>query len=133
MISSEASTELRPRGTGRGDELIHKLLFIPEGAPRVSRLQAQRSFSLAMVVSGLRCLMSYVVVPVLLPVFGVAVGAAPYVGAPIAALALVFDVRGIRRFWLSNSPHRWAITWVYLAVMGLVLFLFVHDLTAIVH
>lgn len=84
-----------------------------------------------MVLSGLRCLMSYVVVPVLLPVFGLAVSAAPLIGAPIALLALVFDVRGIRRFWLSGSPRRWTMTWIYLAVMALVIFLLIHDLIGI--
>jgi hypothetical protein len=85
-----------------------------------------------MVLSGLRCLVSYVIVPVLLPVLGIAAGAGPVIGVPVACLALVFDVRGIRRFWLSGSQHRWAMTVLYLAVMALVIFLLVHDLFALV-
>jgi hypothetical protein len=112
----------------RGDCLVRRVLAIPDGPPRLSAVQAQRSFSFAMVLSGLRCLFSYVLVPVVLPVLGLATGAAPYIGVPVALLALVFDVRGIRRYWLANSSHRWAMTWIYLAVIVLVLFLFVHDL-----
>lgn len=97
----------------------------------ISAAQAQRSFSLAMTLSGLRCLFSYVIVPVVLPLLGLAVGAAPYIGVPIAAVAFVFDVRGIRRYWLADSQHKWAMTWIYLAVMVLVLFLLIHDLLAI--
>jgi hypothetical protein len=121
-----------PQGVrSRGDEIARRLLAIPNGCPVISVAQAQRSFSVAMVLSGLRCLLSYVVVPVVLPLLGLAVGAAPYIGVPVALLALVFDVRGIRRYWLANSSRRWAMTWVYLAVIVLVVFLLVHDLLKI--
>jgi hypothetical protein len=115
----------------RGDKLVRRLLVIPDGAPKLSSVQAQRAFSAAMVLSGLRCLVSYVIVPVLLPVLGIATGAGPAIGVPVALLALVFDVRGIRRFWLAGSSHRWAMTGLYLAVMALVTFLLVQDLTAL--
>jgi hypothetical protein len=114
-----------------GDGVARRLLAIPNGPPVLSSAQAQRSFSVAMVLSGLRCLFSYVLVPIVLPLVGLATGAAPYIGVPAALLALVFDVRGIRRYWLANSSHRWAMTWIYLAVIVLVVFLLVHDLLAI--
>lgn len=131
MALVEAGTRPPEPVRGRPDQIARRLLAIPDGPPAISAAQAQRSFSLAMVLSGLRCLLSYVVVPVVLPLLGLAVGAAPYVGVPVALLALVFDVRGIRRYWLSGSPHRWPMTWVYLAVIVLVMFLLVHDLIAI--
>ena len=37
-----------------------------------------------------------------------------------ASFALVFDVRGVRRFWLANHKYRWAMTGVYAAVMAMV-------------
>ena len=125
-----AQTE-RPSQT-RSEALARRLLIIPDDA-RISAGQAQRAFSLAMVISGLRCLLTYVVLPVLLPLAGAAAGVEPLVGVPIAALALVFDVRGIRRVWLANSQHRWAMTGLYLAVMALVVFLMIHDLLALTH
>jgi hypothetical protein len=84
-----------------------------------------------MALSGLRCLLSYVVLPFVLPLAGVATGAAPAIGVPIALLALVFDVRGIRRFWLADNSHRWAMTALYLAVMVLVTVLLVGDLVSL--
>ncbi|MGA8297706.1 MAG: hypothetical protein WB770_11745 [Acidimicrobiales bacterium] len=131
MALAEADAHYPVPVRSRKDEVVRRLLAIPEGAPVLSATQAQRSFSVAMVLSGLRCLFSYVIVPVVLPLLGLAVGAAPYIGVPVALLALVFDVRGIRRYWLANSSHRWAMTWIYLAVIVLVLFLLVHDLLAI--
>ena len=44
-------------------------------------------FNVSMALSGLRCLLSYVVFPILDP-FGFAAGVAPAVGIPIALLAL---------------------------------------------
>ncbi|MGB9111512.1 MAG: hypothetical protein WCF24_02165 [Acidimicrobiales bacterium] len=126
LVDADAHAGQRLRS--RGDCLVRRVLAIPDGPPQLSVVQAQRSFSFAMVLSGLRCLFSYVLVPVVLPLVGLATGAAPYIGVPAALLALVFDVRGIRRYWLANSSHRWAMTWIYLAVIVLVLFLLVHDL-----
>lgn len=124
-----ASTPTRPRA--RLDAIACRILGISDSAQRVTSAQAQRAFSLAMVISGLRCLLSYIVLPVLLPVFGAATGVKPWIGAPVAALAIVFDVRGIRRVWLANSRHRWAMTGLYVAVMALVTFLMVHDLISL--
>ncbi len=82
-----------------------------------------------MVISGLRCLLSYLVLPILTPALGAAAGVGPIIGIPIAVVALVFDVRGIRRFWLADHRWRWPITVVYLAVMGLVASLLATDIT----
>jgi hypothetical protein len=118
-------------GPGRLDAVVRRVLCIPEGGATVSTAQAQRAFSFAMALSGLRCLLSYVVLPFVLPLAGVATGAAPAIGVPIALLALVFDVRGIRRFWLADNSHRWAMTALYLAVMVLVTVLLVGDLVSL--
>jgi hypothetical protein len=85
-------------------------------------------FNVSMALSGLRCLLSYVVFPILTPVFGFAAGVAPVVGIPIALVALVFDVIGMRRFWLADHQWRWAMTGIYAAVMVLVLGLLVADI-----
>ena len=103
-------TQSTGRARTRSDALARRLLCIPENAERLSLAKAQRTFSAAMVLSGLRCLLSYIVLPVLLPLIGVATGVEPAVGVPIATLALVFDVRGIRRLWLADSRHRWELT-----------------------
>ena len=111
----------------RADEVVRKLLRVP---PRqtVSAASAQRLFSASMVLSGLRCLLSYIVFPVVTPVLGTAAGVAPVIGIPIAVVALYFDVLGIRRFWLADHRWRWPVTAVYLAVMGLVVSLLVGDI-----
>jgi hypothetical protein len=86
-----------------------------------------------MVISGTRCLLSYIVLPFLAPALGAATGVEPYFGIPISIIALVFDVRGMRRFWIADHRYRWPMTVIYLAVMGLVTALLVSDIHHLIH
>ena len=86
-----------------------------------------------MVISGLRCLLSYVLLPFVGPAVGAAAGVEPYLGIPISVIALVFDVRGLRRFWIADHRYRWQMTAIYLAVMGLVSALLIGDIGRLVH
>jgi len=84
-------------------------------------------------ISGLRCLLGYVVLPILSPMLGAAAGAGPTIGLPIGIIALVFDVRGIRRFWLANHRWRWPITALYSVVIVLVMTLVISDIVHLTH
>jgi hypothetical protein len=123
-----AGTLSRPRA----ERIVRRCLFVGEARPR-STADAQRLFSVAMVISGLRCLLSYIVLPFLAPALGAATGVEPYFGIPISIVALVFDVRGMRRFWIADHRYRWPMTLIYLAVMGLVTALLVSDIHHLVH
>ena len=80
-----------------------------------------------MAVSGLRCLLAYVIVPIVGPALSGATGLSPSVGIPIGLVALVFDVIAVRRFWTANHRWRWGVTAIYVAVIALVLTLLVRD------
>lgn len=127
------SQELAPRPRRpAADTVARRLLFVPD-EPRASSEQGAYSlFSTSMLLSALRCLLGYVVLPIITPLLGAATGFTPVVGIPVAAVALVFDVRGIRRFWLANHRWRWPISGIYLAVMGLVLALLVTGILKLV-
>lgn len=112
--------------------MVRRLLLVPsEGVPRRSRSSeaaAHRLFNVSIVLSGLRCLIGYVVLPVITPAIGAAARVGPIIGIPIATVALVFDVAAVRRFWLANHRWRWGITAVYVIVMSMVLALLIGDL-----
>ncbi|MGO9335081.1 MAG: hypothetical protein ACLQCU_13725 [Acidimicrobiales bacterium] len=114
------------------DLVMRRVLRIPEGPPSADEASAHRIFSASIMLSGLRCLLGYVVLPILTPVLGVAAGAGPEIGLPIGLIALVFDVRGIRRFWLANHRWRWPITALYSVVIVLVTTLVISDIVHIV-
>ncbi len=93
-----------------------------------SRQTAERRFSQSMVVSGTRCLLAYVVFPYVFPLLGVTDVVGPAVGVAIGALAVVFNVVSIRRFWRVDHRWKWPISAVNLAVIGLMCYLAAGDL-----
>lgn len=107
---------------------MRRLLRVPDVRPtRKSNEAAQRLFSTSILLSATRCLLGYVVFPLAAPVLGAAGSFTPIIGIPLGLLALVFDVRGIRRFFVADHRWRWPITGLYLAVMALVIILLVRD------
>lgn len=110
------------------DETARRILRVRDASPRAGYDDAHRLFGTSMLLSGTRCLLSYVVFPFVVPLVGLAAGVGAAIGIPIGVLALVFDVRGIRRFWLADHAWRWPVSFIYLAVMVLVTVLVVQDI-----
>ncbi len=127
LSDAPVATTTTGRPTSAADAFMRRLLRVPERKAATNDA-AQRLFGTSMMISALRCLLSYVVFPILTPLLGTAAGVGPAIGIPIAVVALVFDVRGTRRFWLANHRHRWPITFIYVAVMALVTVLLVGDI-----
>jgi hypothetical protein len=121
----------------KADRIARKILRVPEPT-KVSPAReeaAERLFSLAMVISGLRCTLSYVIIPFVLPALGLGAvaGLGPEVGIPIGVAALYFDVKGIRRFFVAGHKWRWQMTFIYLSVIGLVTYLVIQDIMELIH
>jgi hypothetical protein len=115
------------------DRIMRRVLFIDSTSRSVSDSQVHRMFSTSIFVSATRCLLSYVIFPIVAVALGVATGLSAAIGLPIGVAALVFDVIGIRRFWLVDHQWRWRFSALYLAVIVLVLVLLVRDIVNLVH
>ncbi len=76
-------------------------------APAADQNEAARLFSLSIVISGTRCLLTYIVFPWVLPVLGIAGGVGPVVGVIVGLVAIAFNLLSIRR-WRA-SGHAWRI------------------------
>lgn len=120
-IAVEKERLLQNRQKPRADLFMCRILCIPEEHGNVTEDQAHKMFSLSIALSGLRCLLSYIVLPILLPLLGLATGIGPVIGIPVGIVALIFDVKGIRRFWLSSHQWRWPISIMYIFVIVMVL------------
>lgn len=112
------------------EHFMRRLLRVSD-APRVAEESVNGLFSVSIVLSALRCLLSYIVLPLVVPLVGTAAGVGPIIGIPVAAVALVFDVRSIRRFWLADHRWRWYMTFLYLVVMAMVAGLLVSDVVRV--
>lgn len=76
-------------------------------APQVEQAEAARLFSLSIVISGTRCVLTYIVFPWVLPLLGIAGGVGPTVGLGVGLVAILFNILSIRRW--RNSGHAWRV------------------------
>lgn len=81
---------------------------------------AHKAFRTSVVVSGIRCLVSYVLIPILIPVLNIAGVLAAPIGIALCAVAVVNGVISVRRFWVSDHHSRWMYMW-FMAVVFAVL------------
>lgn len=88
---------------------------------------AQRAFNRSMVISGTRCLLTYVVFPWILPLLGITSGVGPAIGIPVGLVALTCDIFTVRRFWQVDHKWKWPVTVVCSGVIAMLLFLLVED------
>jgi len=126
--ATAAPTAERPAA----DQFMRRLLRVPEERAPVPESDTHRIFGVSIFLSATRCLLSYIVLPILLPLLGLAKGVGPWLGIPIGVLALYFDVLGIRRFWLADHHQRWLFSAVYAVVGAMVLTLLVVDIVDLV-
>jgi hypothetical protein len=98
------------------------------GAPVADDATLYRSFNRSVVVSGIRCTLTYLVLPYLAPAIGLARGVGPVLGLLLGTVALVANVFTIRRFWVARHRYRWVITGVSSAVIVLLLVMAVRDI-----
>ena len=89
-------------------------------APRDEN-EAARLFSLSIVISGTRCLLTYIVFPWVLPVLGIAGGVGPAVGVVVGVVAIAFNLLSIRRW--RTSGHTWRVPLMTLNSMVIVFLL----------
>lgn len=96
---------------------------------------AQRIFSVSVLVSGIRCVLAYIVLPFVTPFLSLAPGVGPVLGLAIGAVAVAANVFSMRRFWRLNHRWRKPITVVHVAVIAFLLVLIatdINELTGIV-
>jgi hypothetical protein len=89
--------------------------------PQVSAVGAQRAFSMAMVISGVRCLIAYILLPFVAPLLNLAPGVGPWLGVTIGIVAIVANLFSIRRF--ARSRHRLRIPVIAINILVIVFLL----------
>lgn len=90
--------------------------------------EAQRGFSRSIMISAVRCTLTYVVLPFVTPLIGLAPGVGPIIGLLVGTVAITANVFSIRRFW--RADHHWKIpaTVLHSSVMLLLLILLYRDI-----
>ena len=118
----------------KADYIVRRILRIPDqpksGTDSDSKMY--RSFSQSMMISAIRCTLTYVVFPLVLPAVGFATGVGPILGILIGVFAMVCDVYTIRRFFIADHKWRWPVATIAVSVMSLLAVLLVQDIAHLI-
>ena len=107
------------RSDAPADRLMRRLLgvTVPDGAEST---EAHKAFRISVVISGIRCLITYLVVPVVVPLMSLAGWVAAPIGIALCVYAVVNGIVSLKRFWRSDHAQRWVYTG-FMAIVFIVL------------
>ena len=97
-------------------------------ASDTSTADAESAFSKSVLVSAVRCTLTYVLIPFVFPLIGFGAGVGPWIGLPIGIAAIIANVVSIRRFHRSDHKWKWPMTAINVGILGLVTALVIIDL-----
>jgi hypothetical protein len=112
----------------RGDMFVRRVLRIRERPAGMSTASAYSAFQRSMLISAIRCTLTYVVFPFVMPAVGFATGVGPVLGIIIGVVAMTCDVFTIRRFFAVDHRWRWHFSAIALTVIGFLSVLLVQDI-----
>ena len=122
--SSEPGTA--PADLSRADRLARRVLRIEDEVP--GALFPMRG---SLVLSAVRCLITYVAIPLLVPVFGWLTPIAAPVSLVLTVVAGAMAVTSLRRVWAAHWSGRWGYTAFAVTVLAALAGLLVFDLRAL--
>ena len=114
------------------DTVVRKLLRIRERPSGVSARQAVNAFRRSMIISTVRCTLTYLVFPFVLPALGLVTDTGVVISIVIGILAITCDIFSIRRFFAADHKWRWPFSTVAFTVVCLLGILLVKDIVHMV-
>lgn len=121
----------RPVHTSPLDLRMRRLLRLPIDAPLASEASARSLVERSLLISTVRCLLTYIILPFVAPAVGVGLGVTPVVGLVVGVVAIVANVASVRRFWRADHTYRWHYTALASGIVVLLLWLVVADVIAL--
>ena len=93
--------------------------------------QPERVFSQSVLISGIRCVLTYVIFPFVAPIVGIASGIGSTVGLIVGTIAIVANVFSIRRFWRADHKWKWPVSALNAGIIVLLVILMAVDANAL--
>ncbi len=129
-VSSLHAPANRHRSDAAPDRFMRRLLGVTATGTR-SADGAHRAFRASVVVSGVRCLITYLLVPIVVPMASLAGWVAAPIGIALCLYAVVNGIVSLRRFWGADHRQRWLYTGFMTVVFAILAAALVSDLTRI--
>jgi prepilin signal peptidase PulO-like enzyme (type II secretory pathway) len=96
------------------DRLARQLLRVDQAEPR-----ALMPLKGSLVISAVRCVITYAIIPAMAPVLTGLGGLAAPIAIILSVVAGIMAVVSLRRVWLADWSRRWAYTAFILVVLAL--------------
>lgn len=96
---------------------------------RRSTQGAHRAFRVSLMVSALRCLITYALIPIMVPILSLSGWVATPISMALCVLAVVNGTISMRRFWRSDHQQRWMYTGFIGVVFTILAVALISDLT----
>lgn len=109
----------RFRSDAAADRVMRRLLRV-DGLDPSASTGAHRAFRTSVLVSAVRCLITYLLIPILVPLLSLSGWVAAPIGIVLCVIAVVNGVVSVRRFWTADHPRRWVYTG-FMAVVFVIL------------
>ncbi len=109
------------------DLCMRRLLGLPAGGRTATETSARKLAETSLLVSTVRCLLTYIVLPFVLPIIHVGAGVTPVIGVVLGSVAIVANVASVRRFWAADHRYRWHYTVLASLIVAMLVWLIVHD------
>ena len=114
------------------DLLARRLLFLEPDASKVSLFAAQSAFQKSIAISATRCLITYILLPVLRPLIDLSGGVGPALGLTVGTVSMVAIVFAVRRFFAADHKWRWHYSGIAGAIFVLLTVQAVVDVRALI-
>jgi hypothetical protein len=120
--------ESNPSGADRAqrsvlDRIVRQALLIEDASPR-----AMFELKGSLVLSAIRCVLTYAVIPLVVPLIGWAGVLATPLSLLLSSAAIVLAVTSLRRVWMADYRYRWPYTGFILLALSLLTMVVVLDL-----
>jgi len=92
------------------DRRMRSLLRVGDQVDPSALLGAQKAMSKSILVSAVRCTITYLLIPILGGAIGLLDVFGPVLSISLCLFAGFMSIRSMRRFWIANHPKRWAYT-----------------------
>ena len=112
------------------DAFMRRLLRLPPGDD--PGRDAEKAFGTSLLISTVRCLLTYVLLPILKPVVDLSGGVGPVLGLLIGTVSAAAIIYSMRRFWRANHRWRWGYTVLGGGILVLLVVQAVGDVAALI-
>jgi hypothetical protein len=108
------------------DGAVRWVLRVEDAEPRA--LMSMRG---SLVLSAIRCLVTYVAIPLAVPLIGWLAGVTTPLTLALSAAAVALAVNNLRRVWIADWAGRWGYLVFSLLVFGVLVGLMITDIRAL--